>query len=650
MPTSMPQGTLEFSHSMFTDISTGQSDMSYEKLRVLFVEGDEDDYMIVRSLLSKASRRYEIDWVRSYEAALPAAEENSYDVYLLNHRLGDHDGLDLLKELAAKGCNCPTIILTEYEDDESDHRVMQEGAFDYLSKREINAGMLERSIRYAINRKQVEESLRESEERYRMLFNKANDAIFLLESTLEGSFGRFVEANDVACEMLGFTREELLHRSPSEIILPESKDFGEEDKKRLSAERQMLMERVLISKNGRRVPVEINIHFFKHREKPTILAIARDITERKSAELVLKESESQFRMLSHKFSALLHAMEDTLVLLSPDMKILWANSAALCAFGKEVVHPTERCCHEVVFGSSIPCDDCPATKCFRTGETESLISRREGRFLDKRAFPIREDGHVKGAVLVISDITEKMTTQAEAMQACHLASLGELAAGVAHEINNPINGVINYAQVVINEGKPGTVESDMARRILDEGCRIARIVKSLLSFARRRKERRSSHLSDIVAESLILTHAQLRKEGICLRIAVPENLPEIQINFQEIQQVFLNIINNARCALNERYPARHENKLLEIMGDQLMVNGRVFVRITFLDRGVGIPSERLSLVTKPFFSTKPFGKGTGLGLSISRQIIEDHGGELHFESIEGEFTKVTVCLPAKKEP
>jgi signal transduction histidine kinase len=239
----------------------------------------------------------------------------------------------------------------------------------------------------------------------------------------------------------------------------------------------------------------------------------------------------------------------------------------------------------------------------------------------------------------------------EAMRASHLASLGELAAGVAHEINNPINGIINYAQILINECRPESLESDIGKRIVKEGDRIAEIAKSLLSFVRGEGEdTRPANIADILKECLVLTQAQLRKESIRLEVDLPDDLPEIKANFQQLQQVFLNIVNNARYALNHKYPARDQNKAIDIRGERVRIDTREHVRIAFFDRGVGIPADEVSMITKPFFSTKPLGKGTGLGLTITHKIITEHGGRLAFESVEGEFTRVTIDFPVMETP
>jgi len=248
----------------------------------------------------------------------------------------------------------------------------------------------------------------------------------------------------------------------------------------------------------------------------------------------------------------------------------------------------------------------------------------------------------------VSDITEKMAMQAEAMQAGHMASLGELAAGVAHEINNPITGIINYGQILINECSPGSMERDIGERIVKEGERIGRIVNTLLSYARGgREEKKPTRVPAILEESIVLIQAQIRKECIDLKIDLPDDLPEVYANFQQIQQGFINIINNARYALNEKYPGRHKNKLLKITGERVTISDRPYVRIVFHDQGVGISAHELSMLTKPFFSTKPFGKGTGLGLNITQRIITDHGGHLSFESTKGELTRVIIDLPTK---
>jgi signal transduction histidine kinase len=117
----------------------------------------------------------------------------------------------------------------------------------------------------------------------------------------------------------------------------------------------------------------------------------------------------------------------------------------------------------------------------------------------------------------------------------------------------------------------------------------------------------------------------------------------------QIQQVFLNIISNARYALNQKFSEPHENKVIEIKGDTVDANGKQYVRVIFFDQGTGISGDILGRICDPFFSNKPLGEGTGLGLSISQAIIKDHGGILYFDSVEGEYTSVIIDLPVALE-
>jgi signal transduction histidine kinase len=250
--------------------------------------------------------------------------------------------------------------------------------------------------------------------------------------------------------------------------------------------------------------------------------------------------------------------------------------------------------------------------------------------------------------LLRDEITERKKAEAESLRACHLASLGELAAGVAHEVNNPINGIINYAQLLINRNKQDSKDKDIANRIIKESERIAQIVSNLLSFARDLKEEKHPvSIHKIISDSLALIVAQLKKDGINLNVNFPSDLPIIIAQPQQIEQVFLNIMSNARYALNQKNPGTNKHKVFEITAKQLTVNDQRYIRITFYDNGSGIPSGIMDKIMNPFFTTKPDGIGTGLGLSISHGIINDHGGRITVDSFEGEFTKVVIELPVK---
>jgi len=377
--------------------------------------------------------------------------------------------------------------------------------------------------------------------------------------------------------------------------------------------------------------------------------LQQEIIERRLVARALEESRNTFEKLSLEFNALLDAIPDALFLLSPELEILWSNKSAVSILeGETQQEPAGRPCRQLG-GNRLNCHgECPVLRAFKTGKAEGTrVSASDGTTLDIRAFPITdENGQVINVIEIAADITEKVTLHAEALRIAHLASLGELAAGVAHEINNPINSIINYAQIVMDEWSGPEEDSDIPARIIEEGERIATIVASLLSFAHeKRAEKLPIHVRDLLSETLCLAGKQLEKDGIILELSVPDGLPAISANFQHMQQVLLNLMSNARYALNQKYPVPHKEKILEILAEETAFEGSHSMKITFRDHGVGIPAAIVDKITEPFFSTKPKGMGTGLGLSISHGIVSDHGGRLLFHSRETEYTEVQILLP-----
>lgn len=377
--------------------------------------------------------------------------------------------------------------------------------------------------------------------------------------------------------------------------------------------------------------------------------LEEEIAERRSAVEALQKGEKKYRNLSQEFNVLLNGIPDNLILLSPELKVMWANKAAASACGKDVSELSGQYCYSLCFNIISPCESCPILESFRSGKEETAeISKSDGQIWDIRAFPIKNQaGKVKSVIELARDVTEKVNLQAGATRTRHLASLGELAAGVAHEINNPINNIINYAQILVDEYEREKRDDDVARRIIKDGDRIATIVRSLLSFARIRKEEKTLlYLHEIFSDTLSLTSAQIRKDGIHLNVNIPSKFLKVLVHPQQIQQVLLNIISNSRYALNQKYPGTDNDKILSITCEELTVDEHPYVRIVFHDHGTGIPANIIDKAVNPFFSTKPNRIGTGLGLSISHGIITEHGGKIFIDSTEGEFTRITIDLPA----
>lgn len=378
--------------------------------------------------------------------------------------------------------------------------------------------------------------------------------------------------------------------------------------------------------------------------------LKEEVEDRRSIEKSLKESEKEYKRLYQQFTTLLDAIPDALLLLTPELKVQWSNEQAPSTFGKKDSNMTGRPCYDICQKGDLPDEEkCPSKRSFKTGHIENAeVFTIDERLLDVRAFPIKNSrGEVINVIEVATDITEKVKLQVEAVRAGHLASIGELSAGVAHEINNPINGIINCAQILQNKYCESGKSSELAGMIMAEGRRIARIVQALLTFSREKGDKSTLFdLNSVMDDSLALTEAYLRKESINLQLDIASDLPLVRGDGHKIEQVFLNLINNARYALNQKYPKGDKDKLLKITGEKVEVKGEESLRVTFFDKGPGIPKGIRDKVLEPFFSTKPSKEGTGLGLSISHGIIEDHGGSLSVKSREGHYTKIVIDLPS----
>jgi PAS domain S-box-containing protein len=286
-----------------------------------------------------------------------------------------------------------------------------------------------------------------------------------------------------------------------------------------------------------------------------------------------------------------------------------------------------------------------------SGESELTIQTAQGQSLPVSVSftPLATDGE-EVMIMSLRDLSvrkrleaEREEMQRQLYQTSKMASIGELSAGVAHEINNPLNGVINFAQLLKDEERPRSeFEQQMIDGIIDEGERIAKIVRGLLTFARAdAHELGQVHFADSIKTSIALFGRQFEKDGITVEIDLEPNLPLVRADGSRLRQVVVNMISNAHHALKAKADS-HEPKLFRISARR---TGEI-VRVEFYDNGVGIKREYLSKVFDPFFTTRRENGGTGLGLSVSFGIIRDFGGTIKVESEEGKFTRFIIELSA----
>jgi PAS domain S-box-containing protein len=380
-----------------------------------------------------------------------------------------------------------------------------------------------------------------------------------------------------------------------------------------------------------------------------MLGVNVDITERRQMEEKVLASEARYKSLfNHK-----HIVK--LLIDVESGQIVEANEAACKFYG---FSPDEMITKKVwdinVAGEAFVRKKLWETYNSKSNYVETKHRRWDGKIADVAVFSGYLDmDHCKMVYALITDITAKKELErehesmvAQLLQKQKLESIGLLAGGVAHEINNPIFGIINYAKLIGREQTTQEQIKEYSSEIVIESQRIAEIVKNLLNFSRQEKHSYSpAEMIDIINHTVALVQTIFKQDQIEMILDIQPNLPKLICRSQQIQQVILNLITNGRDALNEKYNGYDENKKIIIRSFMETKDEQDWITTIVEDRGMGIKEEYISKIFDPFFTTKARDRGTGLGLSISHGIVEGHKGKLHFESREGEYTRAYLELP-----
>lgn len=299
-------------------------------------------------------------------------------------------------------------------------------------------------------------------------------------------------------------------------------------------------------------------------------------------------------------------------------------------------------CYQSLFGLDKPCEGCLVMKTLTEGETTQRFLQRGGAGAageyDIQTFPVRagDSDEMRGALLVETDITENRHLEAILIQSEKLAAIGQLAAGIAHEINNPLTAIIANAQILHRELPQGSDLHESVDLISRAGARAAQVVRNLLDFAR--KEEYHLDLTDVnetIEEAVELVQHELLARGVDVVMELDHEIPLILASADMLQSVWLNLLLNAIDALDK------ETQRICIASER----SKQELRISVTDNGRGISAKNLSHIFEPFFTTKAPGRGTGLGLSVSSRIIRQHGGSFQVDSQPGSGSTFTVILP-----
>ena len=336
-------------------------------------------------------------------------------------------------------------------------------------------------------------------------------------------------------------------------------------------------------------------------------------------------------------------LDDELYIVDRQYRVVAVNRARAERAGRQPRELVGRTCYQVLMGRDVICPACRAGETFAQGSKTQRIERLDDpqRGTVEReiyTYPIVDrQGQVIQTILQMRDVTEQRRLEASLAQAEKLAALGQLAAGVAHELTNPLTAVIGNAQFMRRqvEGQP---EYQEALELIEQaGHRAHKVVRDLLDFARQESlAMQEMQVNHSVEQALALMHGQWKKAGATLHVELAPDLPPVRGNPDQLQTVWLNLLLNARDALM--------GKPGEVRVRSFERDGWVVVQVS--DTGVGIPAQQRSRIFEPFFTTKDPGKGTGLGLSTSYRVVQQHGGRILVDSAPGQGATFSVELPA----
>lgn len=349
-------------------------------------------------------------------------------------------------------------------------------------------------------------------------------------------------------------------------------------------------------------------------------------------------------------AALFHSSRDPLLVVTPQGEIVQVNGALLQAANKTLAEVKGKGVCQIIHGGRWPHIKCPLEEFLLTRSSRVEDTRLPGLGGEYRlsVVPVEQGPKGKELILLIArKLTQDEVRKVESIRTAQLAAIGELAAGVAHEVNNPINGIINFAQLLYDDSPEDSEQAMILRRIVQEGERIATITYNLLSFARENEnELTLVDINEVVADSISLVEHQLKNDGILITTDLLSPSIPIIGNHMQLMQVVLNLISNSRFALNERYPDPSPDKKMHFSSTAVAIDGRKYCRLIVRDHGTGIPQGILDKLFDPFFTSKPASKGTGLGLSISYGIVKNHNGTLRVDSMLNKYTEMIVEIPA----
>lgn len=628
--------------------------MAGKNIKVLLVEDNPGDVFLLEEFLKEVTTVVvDLMPVERLSEALNYLAKELFDVILLDLSLPDSQGLETFVIAHHEAKATPIIVLTGIDDETLAIRAMQEGAQDYLIKGQVTGDLLVRSMRYAIERQRADNALRQSEERFRVALK--NSPIFVYNQDCELRYTWVYNPSD------GLTVEEMLGKQDLDII-------PVEDAQRLTT----IKRGVLTTGIGTREEVSITIkdttRYYDLTVEPLrnesqeivgVTCASIDISERQAA---LREQQAALRerkLAGEKIreqAALLDVTTDAICVRDLNNQIIFWNKGAETLFGWKAAEAWGQNASELLYDEPSPEIEAALLQVVSKGKWQGELNKltkmdKEILVASRWSLVCDEQGKPKSILTVDTDITEKKHLEAQLFRAQRLESIGTLASGIAHDLNNILTPILAGAQLLPLKFPDADERTRHLLEILEINARRgADLVKQVLSFARGVEGKRITlQLRHIIVELGKILKETFPK-SIEISTDVPQDLWTVSGDSTQLHQVLMNLCVNARDAMPNggSLSIYAENLLIDENYARMNLEAKEgpYTVVTVSDTGTGIPREILDRIFEPFFTTKDVGQGTGLGLSTVLGIVKSHGGFVNVYSEPGSGTSFKVYLLA----
>ena len=616
-----------------------------EDYRILIVDDDDAQAEMVGEFL-RISGFSEIDRSADIRSLWQRLQDDAYEIVLLDYKLPDGTGLDVLEQMGERGHDIPVVMVTGQGDERIAAQAIQRGASDYLLKSGDYLVTLPALIRKTVKAHDLKLSVQRSLDQIRyqaMLLDNVRDAIVVWDMS-----GRITYWNPAATALFGWSAEERLGRTVSQIYL---QTFTPAITLPRKGNGNQHVVRKCSNREGQTVWVSSRLSTLSDKEQGGRLLgymdVSHDITRRVETEQALRESEARYRAIVEDYQT------ELICRFRPNGALTFVNEVFCRYFGKErnellgmnflyFIPENERSRvvqHLLSFnpGKTVASLDHQVNL---PGQGLRWLQRTDRAILD-------ESGSIFEFQSMARDITEQkmmeeqlQAAQAHLVQAARMATIGEMDAAVAHQIYTPLTTIIADAQILLRKLPASQPGRDSAEAIEQAGWRLQQVVQHLMEFSRPTSETLESLPANQTIQSAIsLVSAHIEAIGCQLEVKLGDELPPVRGNQRQLESLWVNLLLLARDASTDG------------RGDTIRVtsqpgpSGTLVVEVC--DNGQPIPRDQLGTIFEPNFVGPTSGRGSGMELSICREIVRQHGGQMIADSAPGRDTIIRVTLPVE---